>query len=105
MILRIVTLAGVSGSTGILEAASSYSSDKSFATRVEEILELSATVDGSGVRSRAQPGVAGAGPLKAGDGDSELFDSGVVNKNRARLGVGVGRSDDVSDSISLVLFP
>ena len=62
-------------------------------------------VDGGGVKVRADPMLALTGPVKAGDGCSELFKSGVVDRKRGWLGVGAGRRDDVSESRSLDRFP
>ncbi len=76
---------------------------RSLVERNDEHFGLSVGVDGGGVKVRAAPISADLGPGGAGEWCPELLISGVVDRKRARLGVGAGRSDDVSDSRSLAL--
>ncbi len=64
---------------------------------------LSVVADAGGVKARVDPIFALMSPPKAGECCSEFFDSGVVARKRARLGVGAGRREDVSESRSLLL--
>ena len=103
--LVMVASVGVRGVISTVEAACTQPSYVLSIGCEGEPLGLSALVEGGGVRVRATPMFAVAGPAKTGDGCSELLSSGVVDKKRARLGVGAGRNEEVSESRSLALCP
>lgn len=92
--LIMVIFVGVCDMTGILEAASSRSSDVRGTCWVGEVFALSAVTDDGGVRAWVKP-------IRAGDECPEPFKDGVPDKKSGKLGVGAGLKDDVSESRSL----